>query len=375
MYPESLKLIDQRLWKIQQALAPYDYINPVNGDAEKARFLEHIEQGNIYNPQFEYQSLAPIVQEAFTELCELQKELEDFPDSELIRLYKADVERQIKFLILAQNREPMAYTQMSKELFGVPSQGLLAIASDILTQQSSTITQTEDKDNEKSLTAEDFRTIIEEELRRYNLIWNIEMTDHMSARVSVRSANRSFKINVNAHFSRRDVERLKIHEIGTHMFRAENGRRQPLKIFVTGVANYLPTEEGLAMVMEEQSDCLYPRTLKICALRVIAIDAALSSSFYETYQQLLPYTTRGVAYKITQRVKRGLEDTEREGGYTKDLVYLSGRQAVQKYADVGSSLELLFVGKIALEQVPDIQRLLNARVLQPPLYLPPTLRA
>lgn len=129
------------------------------------------------------------------------------------------------------------------------------------------------------------------------------------------------------------------------------------------------------MVMQEQSGCLYPHTLKICALRVLAIDAALRLSFYDTYQQLLPYVTKGAAYNITQRVKRGLEDTAQPGGYTKDFVYLSGRQAVREYADAGGSLELLFVGKIVLEQVPDIQRLLNAGILHLPRYLPPALRA
>lgn len=373
MYPESLKLIDQRLWRIQQALAPYDYINPVNGDAEKVRFLEHIEQSNVYNPQFEYEPLAPIVKEAFTELCELQKELEDFPDSELIRLYMANMERRINFLKLFQNREARAFTRISKELYGLPSQKLSAVASDILKQQSSTMDKNREK--EKIFTAEDFRTIIEEELLQYGLTWNIEMTNQMSARASVRSVDQNFKINKNARFSQTDIERLKIHEIGTHIFRSENGRQQPLKIFVTGIANYLPTEEGLATVMEEQSGYLDLYTLKMYALRVIAIDIALRSSFYETYQQLLPYVTRDVAYDIAQRVKRGLEDTVQPGGYTKDLVYLSGRQAVQKYNDAGGSLELLFVGKIALEQVTDIQRLLSGGILKPPRYLPPALCA
>ena len=48
-------------------------------------------------------------------------------------------------------------------------------------------------------------------------------------------------------FTEHRLQGVIAHEIMTHIYRLENGRRQPYAIFALGTAQYLATEEGLAI--------------------------------------------------------------------------------------------------------------------------------
>jgi hypothetical protein len=159
-----------------------------------------------------------------------------------------------------------------------------------------------------------------------------------------------------------------VHEIDTHVLRSANGYAQPFRIFAVGaVPSYLMTEEGLAVVNEERMGYIdQPRT-RMFAARVVAALAAQTQPFATIYAELRDYGfSHGEAFTITRRVKRGLTNTAKPGGFIKDHAYLWGRVLVEEYVLSGGDLSRLYVGKIALEHVPYVEDL----GLLPPKYLP-----
>jgi hypothetical protein len=70
-------------------------------------------------------------------------------------------------------------------------------------------------------------------------------------------------------------------------------------------------------------------------------------------------------------MKRGLGDTSDNGGFTKSVVYLRGLRAIEKFVADGNTLQRLYIGKVALEDLETIEKLPD---LKAPLILPNFLR-
>ena len=77
------------------------------------------------------------------------------------------------------------------------------------------------------------------------------------------------------------------HEIETHAFTAMNGALQPYKIFQRGLADYLMTEEGLAVYNQEKTESSETIKKYWPASSVIGIYRAMHGSFADTYAEVL----------------------------------------------------------------------------------------
>jgi hypothetical protein len=111
---------------------------------------------------------------------------------------------------------------------------------------------------------------------------------------------------------------------------------------------------------------LDPRRLRVLAARVVAIAELLDGAeFLEIFETLraehrIPAKT---AWSVAIRVVVG-------GGSVKDAIYLRGiKRLLEALAD-GSSLDALFVGKLALDHIPLIQDLLDREVISAPWVRP-----
>ncbi len=178
--------------------------------------------------------------------------------------------------------------------------------------------------------------------------WHVRWDEVMSARILVESTRQEIRVNPAAQFRASDVRRLVAHEIDVHVARSENGKRQPLQMFSTGLPGSLQTEEGLAMYAEQ-----HVGTLSFAAVerqrRVSAIiTLARRQGFRDLWEQLKPeYGARG-AFAVVLRIKRGLGDPGRPGAYAKDAVYGLGWAAVQRWLSAGGALANLYVGKVGM---------------------------
>jgi uncharacterized protein (TIGR02421 family) len=173
-------------------------------------------------------------------------------------------------------------------------------------------------------------------------------------------------VSASAGLSRRSLEPLLHHEVGTHLLTYFNGRQQPFQQLCAGLAGYEALQEGLAVLAEYLTGGLSGRRLRTLACRVAAVRSMIDGrSFVDTFHMLFDQhrMPARAAFMTTLRVYRG-------GGLTKDAIYLGGLRDLLEYLRAGHDLEPLYVGKIALEHVPLVQELRRREVVGPPAVLP-----
>lgn len=179
--------------------------------------------------------------------------------------------------------------------------------------------------------------------------WRVEEDPVMSARVLVDGAKQLVRVSAQARFRPADVQRLVAHEIDVHATRSENGQRQPLRLFATGLPGSEETEEGLALLAEERAGVPSPGTTWRQGVVVQAVHWARELGFRALYERVADIAGPGLAWGVCERLKRGLADPERPGVYAKDIVYFRGIFRVRRYLEEGRELAPLFVGKVGLE--------------------------
>lgn len=164
----------------------------------------------------------------------------------------------------------------------------------------------------------------------------------------------------------RGAEALIQHEIGTHVLTYYNGSQQPLSQLATGLADYDPLQEGIAVLAEYFAGGLSGNRLRTLAGRVVAGACMLQgASFAEIYRELYHKYSFSTdrAFNITSRIYQG-------GGFLKDIVYLKGLVQLTEYLQNNGSLEKLLAGKFALKHVNVIDDLTERGILSPPVLYP-----
>ncbi len=155
------------------------------------------------------------------------------------------------------------------------------------------------------------------------------------------------------------------HEVGTHLVTQVNGAQQPLKTMGVGLAGYDESQEGLAVLAEIACGGLTAGRLRQLAARVVtAHDRTNGASFTEAHRHLLDlgFPASG-AFTTVMRVYRG-------GGLTKDAIYLRGLIDLLDHVAGGGSVELMFLGKFSLEDLPLVTDLHDRGILTPAVLRP-----
>jgi hypothetical protein len=122
-----------------------------------------------------------------------------------------------------------------------------------------------------------------------------------------------------------------------------------LRLFATGLPESLETEEGLALYAEERAGVISPGTAWRQGVVVQAVQWGRSLGFRELHERITSIGGGGLAWTITERLKRGLADPEAPGVYAKDVVYYTGLRKVRACLAAGRPLEHLFVGKVSID--------------------------
>lgn len=354
----------ERLALLSQKLDLSSATTPLNQSQEREKFFAWLKQGKEYNPSFIYPPPK-------ADIANLQREIDSiFPKrglpgfKEIALLHslektRAYLTKKIKLLEVIGRPE---FSRRSISLYGKPGAHCLKIARRILESNAVECNET--------VTAKTIEEALEEEIRKFNLDWKVKLVDTITTKVSISALNKEVLVNEKLKFTPFEVERLKVHEIDIHVLRAENGSRQPLRIFQTGLGGYQETEEGLSVYFEEKTNNLDRLQEKLYAARALGVVLALKGDFFSVFSQLSQYLPRELAYRISERVKRGLSDTSGRGGFSKDYYYISGREKIREYIRQGGDVRILFVGKIGLGDIDFVQRLLNRTILSQPAILP-----
>jgi uncharacterized protein (TIGR02421 family) len=289
-------------------------------------------------------------------------EIENITDPALHTLFREKRDEIAMQTTALEDRDTSRFVYASLQLYGGIAQHLASVAEELLQTIPAEAPST------PSVTAGAFADAARAEFDRYRAVY-----PDFPSRVEVRDDVSELMVSFGrllipeAAAVRADrVEPLLHHEIGTHVVTYQSGARQPLKLLTVGLPGYDETQEGLAVLAEYLTGGLDPRRLRVLAARVVAIGQMLDGAgFLQIFESLrndhrMPVRT---AWSIAIRVVLG-------GGCVKDAIYLRGITRILEALADGCSLDVLFVGKLSLDQVPMIQDLLDREVLQPPWVRP-----
>lgn len=205
----------------------------------------------------------------------------------------------------------------------------------------------------------------------------VTLTDDIASK-AIAGADR-VRLRRDAILSEREIEILVHHEGLVHVATTINGRNQPvLKVLAKGAPRTMRIQEGLAVFAEFMSGAIDVDRMRRLADRILAIEMSTNgASFLDLYRFFRDRgDEREEAFDNSQRVVRG---GKVDGGapFTKDVIYLDGLTRIHGYLHVAvprgrlDDVARLFVGKIALEDMPALRELEMEGILVPPRHMPP----
>jgi alpha-L-glutamate ligase-like protein/uncharacterized protein (TIGR02421 family) len=347
--------IDQKITQIDDKIKLLYHLRPTNLESEKEKFLKNVKT----NPSFEYPQLKFDPLELTEKLNKIKTD--ETPLGILFEAKKEEINKKIQLL---ESINETRFTEISKSLFGEPSE------EDVLEchQYLKTFDFKKENQEEAIYNAEEAKKKFEKVFKHYKLKnWKVKIKETMVANCVAGKNNRLF-VKKDAKFSRERLESLIVHEIETHILTAENGKNQPYEIFNKGLANYLITQEGLALYNTiKQRHIPFEKNYKTMG-NVIGIAKSLETNFVETFEALLEYGySIEDAFRTTLKAKRGFEDTSQKGAFTKDYLYFNGYKTIENFIENGGELKDLYLGKFNSNDLSIIKNIPN---LNPPKYLP-----
>ncbi len=358
---EDLRAIDKTLAQIDHDLVLLPHVKPSNLLQEREKLLVD----PAYNPFFTYDPPRLPLDDIEARLLNLS--IEDSPMGTLFQ--KKRHELLLRIALIRARGSARAFTEASVALFGRPTTTLLTAAAADLRRHASASAKTDPND---TLTAEEAAALFREALDRYALDnWKVSVREETVARVTVGGS--SVVLRGSATFAKASLRGLIAHEIETHVLTAENGAHQPFELFRRGCAHYLDTQEGLAIFNQNRFLPAGHEKRVGPARNMLGAAYALEHSFVETRRSLeedLGYEPSKALSKAME-LKRGLGDTAEPGGFTKGIVYERGLRAIEQYLAQGGDILRLYMGKIALEDLPLLEQVPD---LKPPVLLPEFLR-
>ncbi len=349
-----MKFFSQFL-KIQESLDFYRRLLPLNREEERKKFLG----SSVYNPVFRYSYDGADIMEVYRMAKNLKSEGPS-PVSEFYRRLRKETLH--KCSLLAARPDPGRFTDISGKIFGLPSEEDVSFADGVLSGSGS--------DFSEPVTAREIKKAIKEELLKRSIKgWRIEMKKDMASKMNIKPAENTICINSSSKFLHGEDKRLAVHEIEVHIFRALNGARQKWPIFKTGTAGYNEAEEGLAVYFETSGGQSPPEQMKVYAGRLMAVRSGIEKSFREVFNLLLQWFPPDLAYRLTERAKRGLEDTSCPGALTKDIHYITGYRKIEEIKKEKDFPRILFAGKIAFGDRGRVRDMMKEGLVLPPAYM------
>lgn len=337
--------IDRQLEQIDNRIKLLYHLRPINLESEKVKFFTDEDS----NPEFEYPQLKFDALELINELGKIETD-----NSLLGTIFGAKKQEIIQKIHLLESIDEDGFTAHSIELYGQPDtedyEACLQHIKENLNKKSMEETET--------VNAEQARLKFENAFAGYDLSkWKVKIKENLVSNC-VAGKNNSLFLKTDAGFSNGRIEELIIHEIETHILTAENGKSQPYEIFRSGLANYLTTQEGLAMYnVEKQSGKNFTTNFKALA-HVIAIYESLNHSFIEVYNKLIKLGLHPEqAFRSTVKAKRGIINTSQKGSFTKDYIYFKGYFEVKKFVENGGNIKDLYIGKFNLKDLDTVNKI------------------
>lgn len=343
--------IDQKLIKIDKKIKLIFYLTPINLEEEKLKFFKNF----TINPQFLYADFPYEFEKIKAELMKI--ETDDSPLGKLFNKKKQEIQLKLELLERIGTVEFSAY---SEKLYGNVDSLIVKEAEERIKNRGA--------NNQGKIQAKEAKLLFEKKFEEYGLKeWKVRFKKNMVSDCSASKGNTLF-LKESASFSEERIKKLIAHEIEVHILTKENGKYQPYEIFSRGLAGYLETQEGLAIVVQDKALGIPADKSFLASDSLIAVSEAEKGSFVDVFNKLLSFNiSMERAFNLAVKVKRGLSNTKEKGGFTKEISYFKGAKKVLDFLNKGGDLKSLYIGKIALEDLDLIKKIPN---IVPPKYYP-----
>jgi uncharacterized protein (TIGR02421 family) len=374
---KAARLVDQQLSEVSQA---FDFVLQTVPLNSATSWEEFEASGFTQTPTFYYRPLPYDPALLKRRLFEIP--IDRIEDVTLIELFAQKQDHLDRQLTALKNIDAPPFFYDSLQLYGKPEHALLQLAHDVLARTEShdtaprpgksllsALPPSPDGHAADPMRAEDIVASARDQIDYYHqqfpgFIATVHVRNDLASSMMV--AHDRLFVSASASMSRRALDPILHHEIGTHLLTYVNGRHQPFQQLFAGFAGYEELQEGLAVLAEYLVGGLSMARLRTLACRVLAVQAVVDGRpFVDAFhllnvQHRLPARS---AFMTTLRAYRG-------GGLTKDAIYLRGLRNLVEYLRHGHDLEPLYVGKIALAHVPLVQELRRRGIVGPPAVLP-----
>ena len=323
---------------------------PTNLDIEKKKFLN----SDTYNPQFQYRIVKNINRDVLKKLSTLEEVSDVDPRISDFYIELIRSKKEANDLMYAVGDNEMV-TEISTNRYGNPSVKLFRNACRVLRGKVDSYNITKRSSTGKEiLKYDDIAKVLDTVFKELGLdCWAVDKSMNI-AKNGVKVGIKTKKILVDANIERSKFKLKKtiIHEVGTHVLRAESGMKSGFEaLSKPNLSSYLDVEEGLATWNENNLGLLTENWLRKKAALVYALYVGEGMSFRELYNCILGILPKYASFDVVYRVKRGLSDTSYGGLYAKDIAYFRGfRKVLSKLEKDPSLYELLYAGKIGFEQ-------------------------
>lgn len=359
---EKVFEIDKKLAEIESSYQFLWLVSPANINEIKQTFFE-----SNYEKLLDYHyRLLPIDPDVLKrELFNLKiEEVDDPAMSYLFREKREELDQQITML---NERGTKNFFYNSIRLYKGVERNLCEEARALLTK----VDEVQNTGPQDLIDSKGFSALARKEFDYFR-----EQDENFKSRVHIRSdvnimmvSQGELYIPQDYKMNRKESLALIQHEVGTHVLTYHNGSQQPLQQMKSGLADYDPLQEGLAVMAEYLVDGLTPNRLRTLAGRVVAGDALMEGADFKEIFHLLIKDYGFSAFRsfnITSRMLQG-------GGFLKDIIYLKGLVDLRKYLVEGGDYESLLSGKFGIKHTKIIKELTDRRILKPgalrPSYL------
>lgn len=354
----TLHLIDEQLYSSVQHIDILTAIAPTNYLEQKSRFFE-----SNFNkaPQFTYQENNIPLFEKKRQLFNLP--IEKLDNKYLYKLYSEVIQSYVDKLDQFQHIGSPEFLYDSLRYYGEPSSNEIKNAHYLLH-----VTSDLDKSSADMVTIEEIVHYFENFAQANHYPLKLEVVDSMIANALVSSD--IVKINRKAKINRQQLKALAHHELGVHLATSLNAKAQPIKILALGSPVNTTSQEGLAMLCEYLAGFMSLDRLRMLALRVVAVESLIKEKdFRRTFTMLIEEfkLAEDKAFAMCSRVYRG-------GGFTKDYLYLKGFKQIITAYNNKTNINNLLSGKVSMEQLPIINKLVEQGVLNSPKFISPAIR-
>ena len=384
---EKIKRLSKRIVDAQKPIRILDSIKwdpSVEEALRKGKFKQMPKVGKdhyanrpmSFDPEKKIEEFNDIVSDIYSSLGK---------DDQLTPLLVSICEQYSDVVRMLQSRGTKQFWEYSCKLYGSPKDALFGEKSRVsdlghlMYEILSGLDDSLGADYPKELKAE---FVVDELNRRFSDYFRGEK---VQARISdgiladAAAGGDTVKIKEGALFSRREIDILEVHEGWVHVGTTINGNAQHVASWLSkGPPRCSATQEGLAVLLEIFTFRTYPRRAKHINDRILGIDKAEDGAnilelieFYRTEG----YSEDECLFNALRVFRGGVV----EGGapFTKDISYCKGfienynfmRAAIR--AGHPQLIPFLFVGKLAVDDIPLLYRKHKEGLVDAPVFLPP----